>query len=88
MRDRWKAWLVEAHAVGPVGGQHPAGGQLVHHPGHGDEGVAVVGGCEQPLVLGLKPVVELLDNPLAELFDARKVTLRVGETRVLRGKSA
>ncbi len=26
--------------------------------------------------------------PLAELFDARKVTLRVGETRVLRGKSA
>ena len=25
--------------------------------------------------------------PLAELFDARKVTLRVGETRVLRGKS-
>jgi selenocysteine-specific elongation factor len=26
--------------------------------------------------------------PLAELFDARKVTLRVGETRVLRGRSA
>jgi len=26
--------------------------------------------------------------PLAESFDARKVTLRVGETRVLRGKSA
>ncbi len=26
--------------------------------------------------------------PLAESFDARKVTLRVGENRVLRGKSS
>jgi selenocysteine-specific elongation factor len=26
--------------------------------------------------------------PLAELFDARKVTLRVGESRVLRGKAS
>ena len=63
--------LVEADALGQLGGEHPLGAQLVDDVGHVDERVAAVVVGEQPLVVGLEPVVELLDEALAQLGDER-----------------
>ncbi len=63
--------LVPAHAVGELGGEHPAGREVGHHRGHVDRGMAVVGLGEHLLVAGLGAVVELLDQALAQLGHER-----------------
>ena len=64
--------LAEPRAGRELGGEDPAGRQLVDHVGHVDERVAAVVVGEHPLVGGLDAVVELLADALPDLLDERR----------------
>ena len=72
-RSSWGsvADVVEAVAVDPLADEHAPPREAGVHLGHVDEGVAVVGAGEGALVLGLELVVELLEDPLADLAGDR-----------------
>ncbi len=63
--------LGEAGAVGELGGEHAHARQLVDDARHVDERMVRVPVGEEVLIVGLDAVVELLDEPGAQLLDER-----------------
>jgi len=61
--------LGERGTLHQLGGEHPGGGQLVEHRRHCDERMVPVELDEDALVIGLDPVVQLLDEPFPQLRD-------------------
>ena len=63
--------LLEADAVHELRDEHALARERADHAGHDDERVAVEDARQRALVLRLELVVELLDDPLADLFGDR-----------------
>ena len=63
--------LVESRTRDKLAGQHPRAAELANDSRHVDNRVRFVIGCEQVLVVGLEPVVDLLAQPVAQLLDER-----------------
>ena len=59
--------LLEADAGDELAHQHALARERADHVGHDDERVAGEDARQRALVLGLELVVELLDDPLADL---------------------
>ena len=70
--------LGEAHALGQLGREHAAGAELGDDRRNVDEGMVAIRVGEQLLVGRLPPVVELFEEPIAQLLDDR-LGLECGE---------